>query len=158
MDNNKVQDITKKMSMLINRLRSFDDEHEKALEEMLDKYEIAELLNKNLTLSEVHVIDCIGKNKFSNTTFISKELNMTKGAISKITTKLLDKDLIKSDKLESNKKEVYYILTKLGREIFFIHEKIHKAQNEKFEDMISKYSTEELVAINKFLDDLTNNI
>ena len=158
MINDKIYEITKKMDILANRLSTFDDEHEKALEDMLDKYEITELLNKNLTLSEVHVIDCIGKNKFSNTTFISKELSITKGAISKITIKLLDKKLIKADKLESNKKEIYYALTKLGKKIFSIHEKVHKEENEKFQNVISKYNLEEVITINKFLDDLIDHI
>ncbi|AKA70572.1 MarR family transcriptional regulator [Clostridium scatologenes] len=137
-----------------NSLNSHDDE----IKDLLIKYKHKELYDMGLMFSEIHVIDCIGKNQLINATFIAKELNMTKGAISKITNKLLKKELIKGNHLENNKKEIYYTLTTQGKEVFEIHEMLHKAEREKFIKILSKYDKEGLNIINSFLDDLISEI
>lgn len=137
-----------------NSLNSHDDE----IKDLLIKYKHKELYDMGLMFSEIHVIDCIGKNQLINATFIAKELNMTKGAISKITNKLLKKELIKGNHLENNKKEIYYTLTAQGKEVFEIHEMLHKAEREKFIKILSKYDKEGLNTINSFLDDLISEI
>lgn len=137
-----------------NSLNSHDDE----IKDLLIKYKHKKLYDMGLMFSEIHVIDCIGKNQLINATFIAKELNMTKGAISKITNKLLKKELIKGNHLENNKKEIYYTLTAQGKEVFEIHEMLHKAEREKFIKILSKYDKEGLNVINSFLDDLISEI
>lgn len=159
-NHNKIETdiILNKLLSLFNYLNNFDEVHEKSLKDLVIKYNYKNIYDKNLTLSEFHVIDCIGKNQLSNTTFISRELSMTKGAISKITTKLLEKDLIRENRLENNKKEIYYTLTSQGKEVFEIHEKLHEAENEKFVNILNRYNKEELNIINNFLEDLINGI
>lgn len=134
------------------------DSHEDEIKDLLIQYSNKDLYNMGLMLSEVHVIDCIGKNQLTNATFISKELGMTKGAISKITSKLLKKELIKGNHLENNKKEIYYTLTARGKEIFKVHEMLHKIEHEKFVKILSKYDKEGLSIINSFLDDLISGL
>lgn len=148
--------IINKITSVIDKLRHFEEIHEQSLKNLLTKYDYKHLYNKNLMLSEFHVIDCIGKQPLSNATFISRELNMTKGAISKVAAKLLEKNLIKGNQLENNKKEIYYTLTALGKEAFEIHEQLHKIEEERFMKIINKYNKEELNTINSFLDDLIN--
>lgn len=137
-----------------NSLNSHDDE----IKDLLIKYKHKELYDMGLMFSEIHVIDCIGKTQLINATSIAKELNMTKGAISKITNKLLRKELIKGNHLENNKKEIYYTLTAQGKEVFKIHEVLHKVKHEKFIKILSKYDKEGLNIINSFLDDLISEI
>ncbi len=145
-----------KMTVLFDAINGTIQDHEKSLNDLLieDDCKIKDI--KSLMLSEFHVIDCIGKNRLCNTTFISQQLNMTKGAISKITVKLLDKELIEASRLENNKKEIYYTLTASGKEVFNIHEKLHEIENKKLVDLFSKYNKEELSTINNFIDDLLN--
>ncbi|ADK14694.1 MULTISPECIES: MarR family transcriptional regulator [Clostridium] len=137
-----------------NSLNSHDDE----IKDLLIKYKHKELYDMGLMFSEIHVIDCIGKTQLINATSIAKELNMTKGAISKITNKLLRKELIKGNHLENNKKEIYYALTAQGKEVFKIHEMLHKVKHEKFIKILSKYDKEGLNIINSFIDDLISEI
>lgn len=80
------------MDLTINKLvAAFEhinnsmDSHGDEIKNLLIQYNHKDLYDMGLMLSEIHVIDCIGKNQLINATFISKELNMTKGAISKIT-------------------------------------------------------------------------
>lgn len=150
--------IINKMVSLLNYLNNFAEIHEKSLKDLLVKYNHEDIYSKNLMLSEFHVIDCIGKSQLPNATFISKELNMTKGAISKITTKLQEKSLIKGNRLENNKKEIYYALTVQGKEAFEVHKKLHEMETEKFINILNKYNKEELRTINNFLDDMINKL
>lgn len=154
----EINQIIKKIVALYDHISNFDETHEKALRDLVLKYDYKNIFNKNLMLSEFHVIDCIGKNQLPNTTFISKELGMTKGAISKITSKLLKKDLIKANRLENNKKEIYYTLTTQGKQAFKIHEELHEIENQKIIAVLNRYSKNKLDTINNFLDDLINEL
>lgn len=51
---------------------------------------------KGFKPSEVHCIESIGKNIDPNVTKLAESLYMTRGAISKLTKKLMDKGLIES--------------------------------------------------------------
>lgn len=150
--------IGSKLVIIIDHLNNHQNNHQNLLNNLLIECDYEDFYNKKLMLSEFHVIDCIGKNRLPNATFISKELNMTKGAISKITTKLLEKDLIKGAQLENNKKETYYTLTIQGKEAFEIHKKVHEIETEKFEKIFSKYDNEKINIINDFLDDIINEL
>ncbi|HID0755222.1 TPA: MarR family winged helix-turn-helix transcriptional regulator, partial [Clostridium botulinum] len=90
----------------------------------------------------------------SNNIFIAKELNMTKGGISKINSKLLSKDIIKADKIENDKREIYYSLTEKGIALFKLHEHLHEKEREKLMKILSNYKLEEITTILKFLEDL----
>jgi DNA-binding MarR family transcriptional regulator len=147
-----------KLVYLSDYLRDYAQNHEQAFQDLLSKQDYSIFLNKSLMLSEIHVIDCIGKNPLPNATFIAKELSMTKGAISKITAKLLEKAFIKGNHLEDNKKEIYYTLTTQGKKVFEIHKKVHDIENEKIIAILTAYSKEELHTINNFLDDLLQKL
>jgi len=154
----EIKIVINKIVTIIDLLNNFQSDHKKLLQALLVENNYNDIYNKNLMLSEYHVIDCIGKNQLPNATFIAKQLNMTKGAISKITTKLLEKNLIKGDQLENNKKETYYTLTIQGKKAFEIHEKLHNIENQKFVKVLSKYDKEKLNTINSFLDDLIHEL
>lgn len=159
-ENSKFEiDITiNKLVTVFEHISNMMDGHEEEVRNLLLKNDFKDIQNMSLMLSEIHAIDCIGKNQLTNSTFISKELNMTKGAISKITSKLLKKELIKGNHLENNKKEIYYTLTAQGKEVFKIHEILHKDEHEKFVKILREYNKEVLSTINNFLDDLITNL
>ncbi|MCI1945739.1 MarR family transcriptional regulator [Clostridium luticellarii] len=154
----EIKSILNKITNIFDYITNYAEIHEKYLKELLIKYDYEDILSKNLMLSEFHVIDCIGKNQLPNATFISKELDMTRGGISKITAKLIEKNLIKGNHLENNKKEIYYTLTTEGKKAFRIHKELHEIESRKFVNMLNRYNNEKLNIINKFLDDLMNNL
>lgn len=80
---------------------------------------------------EVHCIDIIGKNPDANVTKISKVFRMTRGAISKITKRLIKEAAIEAYQKPGNKKEVYYKLTELGKAIYLEHESLHRIRIER---------------------------
>ena len=65
--------------------------------------------------SEVHYIEYIGKNEDFNVTKLANDFYMTRGAISKLTKKLIE-----SYQKPENKKEIYYKFTENSWKIFHI--------------------------------------
>lgn len=73
--------------------------------------------------SEVHTLEFIGNNPDANLTKIATELYVTRGAVSKITKRLIDRGLIVRFQKNDNQKEVFFKLTEQGKDIFEIHQK-----------------------------------
>ena len=68
--------------------------------------------------SEIHCIDYIGNHSEPNVTQLADAFYMTRGAISKLTKKLITKGLIESYQKTGNRKEIYFCLTEKGHDIF----------------------------------------
>ncbi len=154
----EINALLNKMAAWFDYSKDFMQLHEDTMNKFVIQCGYKNLYRKDLTFSEYHVIDCIGKNHLPNSTFIAKQLDMTKGAISKITTKLISKGLINANRLENNKKEVYFTLTSQGKEAYEVHEKIHDSENSKLVNIFNKYDLEELKIIYRFLDDILNGL
>lgn len=71
--------------------------------------------------SEIHCIQYIGDNPNVNVTKIAEVFNMTTGGVTKLTKKLIAKNLLSTYKNPDNKKEIYFSLTDNGKEIYEIH-------------------------------------
>ncbi len=96
----------------------------------LNKFKMEESL-KGYKASEVHCIEYVGRNTDSNVTKLAESFYMTRGAISKITKKLIKKSIIESYQKPDNKKEIYFRLTEPGKAIYTIHEELHKEFRER---------------------------
>ena len=107
-----------------------------------------------VNLAEVHCIDRIGTIEYANVTKIANEMEMTRGAISKICKRLLNKGLVESYQRPDNNKEIYYRLTEDGQHIYDAHKKLHiKAREEKL-SLINTYGEHEQSIILCFLNDI----
>ena len=123
---------------------------------MLQRQEMLSKLTENVCLeeygySETHCIDYIGKTELPNVTKIAENMQMTRGAISKMTKKLLAKGLIEKYTLENNKKEVYFRLTESGMELYKEHEKRHKLWEQRDSKFLERQSQSETAIIIKFM-------
>ncbi|WP_339315717.1 MarR family transcriptional regulator [Paenibacillus sp. FSL R10-2734] len=107
---------------------------------------------KGYTSSEVHCIEYIEKNVDSNVTKLAESFYMTRGAISKLTKKLIEKGLIESYQKSDNKKEIYFRLTEQGKVIYKIHEDLHKEFQERDKDMFEQITEEEMNSILSFVE------
>ncbi|PDY46333.1 MarR family transcriptional regulator [Bacillus pseudomycoides] len=108
----------------------------------------------SMSLSELHVIQCIGKKGLMNVTAITEEMGMTKGAISKICTKLFNKQFVEKMRMLDNQKEIFFRLTDNGNEIYMAHEKLHQQAEEKWLLLLNQYTEEELSLIQRFVKDV----
>lgn len=133
---------------------------------------IWDMINKKITIdskehkeifkgynpSEIHCIEYIGKNEYSNVTKLADKFCMTRGAISKLTKKMIAKGLISDYQKEDNQKEIYFRLTKKGKEIFDKHESLNKKLLDRDEPMFSQITKEEYEAINNFTKKYTKHL
>ncbi|MDT2660173.1 MarR family transcriptional regulator [Enterococcus hulanensis] len=102
--------------------------------------------------SEVHCIEFIGKHKDPNVTKMAESMYMTRGAISKLTKKMLKKGYIESYQKTDNKKEIYFKLTAEGKKVFDIHERLHREFEERDEVVFEPVTDAQYDAFLKFLE------
>lgn len=107
---------------------------------------------KGYTSSEVHCIEYIEKNKDSNVTKLADSFYMTRGAISKLTKKLIKKELIESYQKSDNKKEIYFRLTEKGRTVYDIHEKLHAEFSERDKVVFEQVTEEQFNSMLHFVE------
>ncbi len=107
---------------------------------------------KDFKSSEVHYIECIGRNIDSNVTKLAESLFMTRGAISKMTKKLIEKGIIESYQKPDNKKEIYFKLTEQGERIYIIHEELHREFQERDKVVFEQVSEEQFDSILSFIE------
>lgn len=151
----QVQNLISELEVLLYHFNDLEEYKKQALENVLLEQGYEELRNISVSLAECHVIDCIERNAMFNTTAIAKKLNITKGGISKIATRLIKKNMIETYRLTDNQKEIYYRLKPLGRTVFELHETLHKEAEEVFKKIFSVYSQSELEFASRFLADIT---
>ncbi|KOF58175.1 MULTISPECIES: MarR family transcriptional regulator [Clostridium] len=108
--------------------------------------------------SEVHYIECIGRNVDSNVTKLAESLYMTRGAISKITKKLIKKGSIESYQKSNNKKEIYFRLTKEGQRIYKLHEKLHKKFQERDKVVFEQITEEQFDSMLSFIEKYSRHL
>lgn len=117
----------------------------------LDKVKMEQAL-AGYAPSEVHCIEFIGKYKDPNVTKMAESMYMTRGAISKLTKKMLKKKYIESYQKPDNKKEIYFKLTAEGKQVFDLHEQLHKEFEERDQIVFEPIKDEQYEAFLKFLE------
>lgn len=106
---------------------------------------------KGYQSTEVHCIEYIEKNADSNVTKLAEAFYMTRGAISKLTKKLIKKGLIENYQKPDNKKEIYFRLTEQGREVFNRHEDLHKEFRERDKVIFDQVTDEQIDSLLGFV-------
>ncbi|RED89240.1 MULTISPECIES: MarR family transcriptional regulator [Cohnella] len=107
---------------------------------------------KGYTSSEVHCIEYVEKNADSNVTKLAEFFYMTRGAISKLTKKLMQKGLIESYQKSDNKKEIYFRLTERGKVVYKIHEDLHGEFHERDKAVFEQITEEQFGSMLDFLE------
>lgn len=107
---------------------------------------------KDYKPSEIHCMEFIGKNIDSNVTKLADSLYMTRSAISKLTKKLMQKDLIESYQKPENRKEIYFRLTQKGEAVIKIHEELHKEHQERDKAIFEQFTQEQFDIMIRFAE------
>ena len=100
----------------------------------------------------MHCVDFIFKTELPNVTKLSEKMNITKGGVSKIIKKLIEKNAIESFSVDTNKKKIYYKLTNKGKEVFKLHKNIHEKWCEINLEFFKNCSKEEIKYTILFLE------
>lgn len=136
-------------------LMSFRDLFNKMV--WLNKFKMEDSL-KGYKSSEVHCIEYIGRNADSNVTKLAESFYMTRGAMSKITKKLLKKGIIESYQKPDNKKEIYFRLTEQGKEVYKIHEKLHKEFQDRDKVVFEQITEEQFDSMISFIEKYSKHL
>ncbi|WP_127496766.1 MarR family transcriptional regulator [Paenibacillus glycanilyticus] len=125
------------------KLLSEDDEEKQWLIKNSPSPVIANLV-KEMTVMMLYVLDAIGKLEPVNGITISKKFGFSKGSISKITRKMVDKQIIQFEYLPDNKKEILFRTTSLGKEIYQLHLAMHRQIDSSVNHYLKRYNESEL--------------
>lgn len=101
--------------------------------------------------AEVHMIEMIGSYKTITTTKLAEVLGITKGAVSQITRKLLEKNLIEKVPSKEKNNEVLISLTEKGKNVYFYHQDMHKDMLRQIDLILSDLSEEGKMAMNRII-------
>ncbi|WP_330652425.1 MarR family transcriptional regulator [Paraclostridium sordellii] len=123
----------------------------------LNKFKMEESL-KEYKSSEVHCIEYIGRNVDTNVTKLSAYFYMTRGAMSKLTKKLMKKGVIESYQKPDNKKEIYFRLTEQGKEVYKTHEKLHKEFKERDKAIFEQVTEEQFDSMLNFIEKYSSHL
>lgn len=123
----------------------------------LNKFKMEDSL-KGYKSSEVHYIEYIGKNVDSNVTKLAESFYMTRGAISKMTKKLMKRGVIESYQKPDNKKEIYFRLTEKGQKIYKIHEELHKEFQDRDKVIFEQVTEEQFDSMLSFMEKYSRHL
>ena len=110
-----------------------------------------ELALKDYKLSEIELIENIALIPNANVTKLAAASYMTRGAISKLTKKLIAKNMIESYQSVENKKEIYFRLTTNGQKINDVHQELHQSFLERDKEVFKYMTDEEFDTIFRFI-------
>ena len=127
----------------------------------MEKQEILSKLTEDEKLhgynySEIHTIAAIGDLKEPNVTQIASYMNVTRGAISKITKKLLEQNLIESYQQEGNRQKIFFRLTKSGQFLHDEHEKRHNLWLKRDDDFIRQFDPGTLKQVERVMKEFND--
>ncbi len=116
----------------------------------LNKPELEAVLS-DYTLSEIELIENIARIPKANVTKLATASYMTRGAISKLTKKMIQKNLIERYQQAENKKEIYFRLTEAGETVERIHQQLHHSFLERDKEVFVNMTQEEFDTIFRFI-------
>lgn len=127
----------------------------------MEKQEILSRLTEDEKLhgynySEIHTIAAIGDLEEPNVTQIASYMNVTRGAVSKITKKLLEQNLIESYQQNGNKQKIFFRLTETGQFLYDEHEKRHNLWLKRDDDFIKQFNSETLEQVEQFMKEFND--
>lgn len=150
----EIKSLIQKFGMIMEKQMNSRQKHNETIQNLLNNRSPLFKELKKLTITELHVIECIADYSNSNVTFLSRKTGLTKSAISKISTRLKNSGLITIFQKENNNKEILFSLTEAGMTASNVHKKFHESEDNKYINKFSEYTTDEIQLISRFLDDL----
>lgn len=107
---------------------------------------------KNLSISELHLIEKIGKKSTMTVTQIAERLNITLPSVTAAINKLCLKGYVKKERSKEDRRTVWVTLTEAGKEVEAIHEKFHKDLVTAIANNFNECEKEDLLNMVKKLD------
>ena len=127
----------------------------------MEKQEILSKLTEDEKLhgynySEIHTIAAIGDLEEPNVTNIANHMNVTRGAISKITKRLLAQNLIEAYQQDGNKQKIFFRLIESGQFLYDEHEKRHNLWLKRDDAFIKQFDEKTVMLVEAFMTEFNN--
>lgn len=116
--------------------------------------QVVELLQDSTTTA-LRVLDAIGRLEPVNGAKISEQFHIPKGTVSKVTRRLIAKNVICTESLPQNKKEILFRLTALGQAMFEVHRAFDEQMERGFLRFLERYDPDELRLLVRILREAT---
>lgn len=129
----------------------------KSIERVLHKYMQLEEMpftygdGIRLTQREIHAIDSIGSNPDINITQLAEMQGVTKGAMSQMAYRLLDKGYVRKVSAPKDDRELRLLLTPNGQEAYKAHKEYHAKRSGDFMDVLAGMDDQESAALRNVL-------
>ena len=146
MDQKKQLELIQRGTELFNRIFMKYD--------ILEKKPISIGKGINLSASNIHMIEAIGKGYGQTVTALSNYFMITKGAVSQVISHLKKEGYIRRSNKQDNDKRVILELTKKGLSAFECHEKYNQSILGELVRVKEKYSEAELQTFLNILNDV----
>lgn len=108
----------------------------------------------DLFRSEINFLCAVEENEKANVSVLSNLLGVTKGAVTQVSDKLIEKCMLERYSLESNKKEKFYRLTQDGCDALQTYRDMHRKTNNCLCGYFSGLTRTEQEIIAKFFDQI----
>ncbi|MDR3332134.1 MAG: MarR family transcriptional regulator [Synergistaceae bacterium] len=164
MNNEAVREEDKTTCEVINSIIEFTTAFERAeyatgrlIGRYLEEDDAKLMRGLAMTLSEYHALHHIGARlpedgaSTVNGVRLARAMSMTKGGISKLVGKLQKKGLVRAERHQDNRKEIYYRLTEKGVRIFTLHARLHDIADANLAKIVRGYGKDEQLLILEFL-------
>ncbi|MCO7127222.1 MarR family transcriptional regulator [Sporolactobacillus shoreicorticis] len=158
MSDHEAQNYKNRIGKAMLRLLAYesnDDSEKRWLINRIGNERISKHLHRISPLA-LHTLDAIWKKGPINGVAIADELDVTKGAISKVTARLLDYGFIRKEKHPGNKKEIYFSATQDGGLVADCHQAMHQKMDQQSIALMSAYTAKDLDLIAGFLEKLAD--
>lgn len=100
---------------------------------------------KDISITDMHVIEAIGFDSSRNMTSVAKDLGVTIGTLTIAINNLVKKDYVKRTRSQKDRRVVLICLTANGQRAYRHHEKFHEKMIREIKSLLSE--EEELVLI-----------
>jgi DNA-binding MarR family transcriptional regulator len=111
---------------------------------------------RDMSLLSMRVVDAIGQLQPVNGATISARFHIPKGTVSKVTRRLIARELVQTESLPQNKKEILFRLTPLGAEVFQLNHAFDALMLRGFNQFFQRYTLDELRFLVRILSDATH--
>ena len=112
---------------------------------------------KDLSITEIHTIEAIGKEGNRTMGEIANDLRITVGTLTTAINRLIKKGYVERKRIEEDRRGVVVYLTESGKKVFDEHTLFHKEMIDEvaknFEDYELKVLTKALSKVSEFFED-----
>ena len=149
-----ISDILALLAKLTVQLESDEHENWRWLAQHSQNPQVVEAL-RDMTVTAMRVVDAIGRLEPVNGATVSAQSRIPKGTVSKLTRRLTARELIRTEARPNNRKEVLFLLTPLGRDLYQTHRAFDERMERGLRRFLRRYSDSELDLLVRMLREVT---